>query len=218
VAAWLLALLLGAAATANAEEATDGLKAALKQAAGKAVADLGRTDGFLNNPEVRIPLPGKLQKARKTLRKLGMKKEVDSLEVAMNRAAEAAVPEAQALFVDAIGRMTVSDALGILKGPDDAATRYFREAMTGPLTERFLPIVGKATENVELADSYDKLAGKASALGLVDKEDASLDSYVTRKALDGLFLMMAREEAAIRKNPLGQADALLRKVFGGLKK
>jgi hypothetical protein len=213
----LLATALPATgATPSADQAASGLKAALNQGASKAVALLGREDGFLGNPEVRIPLPGKLQKARKTLKKLGLKKQTDALELAMNRAAEAAVPQARQLFVDAIGRMSVADAVSILKGPEDAATQYFRATMTAPLTEAFQPIVGEATARIDLAKSYDALAAKASALGLVDEEDAALDAYVTRKALDGLFLMMAREEAAIRKDPLGQADTLLRSVFGGL--
>lgn len=203
-----------AAATASSTETADALKAALGQAVTTAVTTLGRTDGFMGNPEVRIPLPGKLDKAAKKLRKLGMAKQTDALQLAMNRAAEAAVPEAKALFVEAIRQMSVSDAAGLLRGPDDAATQYFRGAMSDKLAERFLPIVSKATENVQLAKQYNDVAGRASALGLVDQKDASLDAYVTRKAMDGLFLVMAREEAAIRRNPLGQANALLRKVFG----
>lgn len=217
-----LCLLLAAASPASAaaptaDQAASGLKAALNQGAGKAVALLGREDGFFGNADVRIPLPGKLQKARKTLKKLGLKKQTDALELAMNRAAEAAVPQARQLFVDAISKMTVADAISILKGPDDAATQYFRATMTAPLTEAFLPIVGQATARIDLAKTYDAVAARASSLGLVDEEDASIDAYVTRKALDGLFLMMAREEVAIRKDPLGQADALLRSVFGSLK-
>jgi hypothetical protein len=203
-----------AAASLTTTESADGLKAALTQAADTAVAALGKKDGFMANADVRIPLPGKLQKASKTARKLGLGKQTDALELAMNRAAEAAVPEAKALLLESIRQMSVRDALAILKGPEDAATRYFRESTTEKLTEKFLPIVSKATADVQLADRYNDVAGKASALGLVDSRDANLDAYVTRKALDGLFLMMAREEAAIRKNPLGQASALLRKVFG----
>lgn len=202
------------AATAASTETADGLKAALNQAVTTAVTTLGKTDGFMGNPEVRIPLPGKLEKAAKKLRKLGMAKQTDALELAMNRAAEAAVPEAKILFVDAIKQMSVTDAIGLLRGPEDAATQYFRGAMSGKLTERFQPIVSKATANVQLAKQYKDVVGRASSLGLVDEKDASLDAYVTRKAMDGLFLVMAREEAAIRKNPLGQASALLRKVFG----
>jgi hypothetical protein len=215
-------LLLGAlpvvhAATPAAGESVNALKAALDQAATVAVNTLGKPDGFMGNPEVRIPLPGKLAKAAKKLRKLGMNKQTDALQLAMNRAAEAAVPEAKELFVDAIRQMSVADALAIVRGPQDAATQYFRKSMSDKLTERFQPIVGKATASVDLAKQYNEVARRASALGLVDERDASIDAYVTRKALDGLFLMMAREEAAIRKNPLGQANELLRKVFGALK-
>ncbi len=213
----LAAALPVAAATPGADQTAAGLKAALNQGAGKAIALLGKENGFFGNADVHIPLPGKMQKARKTLGKLGLKKQTDALELAMNRAAEAAVPQARQLFVDAISRMSVTDAVSILKGPEDAATQYFRATMTAPLTEAFLPIVGQATADINLAKTYDAVAAKGSSLGLVDPEDASLDAYVTRKALDGLFLMMAREEAAIRKDPLGQADALLRAVFGSLK-
>lgn len=214
LASMLAATGHAATTAASKTETADGLKAALTQAASTAVTTLGRPDGFLGNPEVRIPLPGKLDKAAKKLRKLGMAKQTDALELAMNRAAEAAVPEAKALFVDAIRQMSVADAVGLLRGPDDAATQYFRGAMSGKLAERFQPIVSKATESVQLAKQYNEVAGRASSLGLIDQKDASLDAYVTRKAMDGLFLVMAREEAAIRKNPLGQANALLRKVFG----
>jgi hypothetical protein len=212
----LPATLPAAGVTPGEEQAAAGLKAALNQGAGKAIDLLGREDGFFGDPDVRIELPGKLQKARKTLKKLGLQKQVDALELAINRAAEAAVPQARDLFVDAIARMGVADAVSILKGPEDAATQYFRATMTASLTEAFLPIVGQATANIDLVKTYDAVAEKASALGLVDPEDASLDAYVTRKALDGLFLMMAREEVAIRNDPQGQADALLRSVFGSL--
>jgi Protein of unknown function (DUF4197) len=208
----------GALAVLTASESTDALKQALGQAASVAVARLGKVDGFMADPAVRIPLPGKLQKASKTLRRLGLNKQTDALVLAMNRAAEAAVPEAGTLFRESIQQMSISDALGILKGPEDAATRYFRNVMNDKLTAKFLPIVSKATADVQLAQRYNDVAGKASALGLVDPRDAKLDDYVTRMALDGLFLMMAREEAAIRKDPLGQANALLRKVFGAIGK
>jgi hypothetical protein len=215
----LLLMLAPAAGSADlasltSAESADGLKAALTQASNVAISQLGKADGFLANPEVRIPLPGKLQKASKTARKLGLGKQIDGLETAMNRAAEAAVPQARELLVQSIRQMSVKDALGIIRGADNAATEYFRQSMSDKLTEKFLPIVSKATADVQLANQYKTVATKASALGLIDSSDASLDSYVTRKTLDGLFLVMAKEEAAIRKNPLGQASALLRKVFG----
>jgi Protein of unknown function (DUF4197) len=201
----LLGTAAGAAdlAALTSAESADGLKAALTQAAGVAVSQLGKADGFLSNPEVRIPLPGKLQKASKTARKLGLGKQIDALELAMNRAAEAAVPEARELLVQSIKQMSPKDALGIIRGPDNAATEYFRTSMSDKLAEKFQPIVSKATANVQLAAKYKSVASKASSLGLIDSQDASLDTYV-----------MAKEEAAIRKNPLGQASSLLRKVFG----
>jgi hypothetical protein len=199
-------------------ESAGGLKAALHQAVTVAVADLGKTDGFMGNPDVRIPLPGKLRKAVKALRKLGAGKQSDALVLAMNRAAEAAVPEAKGLLVESIQQMDVKDALAILGGPADAATQYFRKSMSDHLTEALLPIVSKATKEQALADLYKDMVGKATALGLVNADDADLDRYVTRKALDGLFLTMAKEEAAIRKNPLGQASSVLRKVFGAVGK
>lgn len=216
----LLCLMLSSVAAAaetsslTSAESAEGLKAALTQAASVAVNQLGKADGFLGNPEVRIPLPGKLQKASKTARKLGLGKQIDALELAMNRAAEAAVPEARELLVQSIRQMSVKDALGIIRGPDNAATEFFRQSMSEKLAEKFQPIVSKATANAQLASQYKNVASKASALGLIDSSDASLDSYVTRKTLDGLFLVMAKEEAAIRRNPMGQASTLLRKVFG----
>jgi hypothetical protein len=147
---------------------------------------------------------------------LGLNKQTDELVTAMNRAAEAAVPEAKTLLVDAIKGMSVTDAVGILTGGPDAATQYFRRTTSAKLTERFLPIVGKATKQVQLAQRYDEVAGRLTKLGLVDQKDANLDSYVTQKALDGLFFTMAKEEAAIRKDPLGQSSSILKKVFGAI--
>jgi len=135
----------------------------------------------------------------------------------MNRAAEAAVPEARALLVDLVKKMSVQDAKGILTGGQDSATQYFKRSTSEQLRARFLPIVKKATAKVQLAQKYDEYAGKGVKLGLVKKEDANLDAYVTQKALDGLFTMVAEEEAKIRQNPAGAASGLLTKVFGALK-
>jgi hypothetical protein len=198
------------------KDTVGGLKEALTQGAGKAVASLGKTDGFLGNPKVKIPLPGGLQKAEGLMRSLGMGKYADELEVSMNRAAEAAVPEAKKLLVESIRKMSVEDAKGILTGGDDAATQYFRRTTSEPLGEKFKPIVQKAMARVKLAEKYDKFAGKASKLGLVKEEDSHLDHYVTEKALDGLYLMIAEEEKAIRKDPVGAAGSLAKKVFGAL--
>ena len=198
------------------QEATGGLKAALIQSAGAAVGKLGVADGFFKNPKVKIPLPDSLKKAEKAMRMFGMGKQADELVLSMNRAAEAAVPEAKVLLVDAVKKMSVEDVKNVLTGGDDAATRYFKKTTAGPLAEKFLPTVKKATEKVQLAQQYNAYAGTALKYGLVKKEQANIEQYVTQKTLDGLYLMMAEEERAIRKNPVGQASSLVRKVFGAL--
>ena len=200
------------------QDSSGALRQALPQGASAAVAGLGRPDGFLGNPKVKIPLPESLQKAEKLMRKLGMGKRADELITTMTRAAEAAVPEAKELLVNSVKQMTLQDAKAILTGGDDSAPQYFKRTTSAPLAEKFLPIVKKATEKVKLAEKYNRYAKQASKLGLLDEKDASLEDYVTQKALDGLFLMIAEEERAIRKNPLGQASSLLQKVFGALNK
>jgi hypothetical protein len=150
------------------------------------------------------------------MKMMGMGKQSDELVLKMNRAAEAAVPEAKTLLVDSIKKMTVADAKAILTGPQDAATQYFKKTTSAQMAEKFLPIVTKATEKVQLAETYNKYAEMGSKYGVVKKEDAKIEQYVTNKALDGLYLMIAKEEAAIRQDPVGQASSLLKKVFGAL--
>jgi hypothetical protein len=198
------------------KDASGGLKEALTQGAGKAVAALGRTDGFLGNPKVKIPLPDSLKQVEGMMRTFGLGKQADELVTAMNRAAEAAVPEARTLLVNSVKQMSVQDAKGILSGGDDAATQYFKRTTSGPLAEKFRPIVKKAMQKVKLAEKYDQFAGKAAQFGLIKDEDAHLDNYVTQKTLDGLYLMIAEEEKSIRKDPVSAAGSLARKVFGAL--
>lgn len=215
----LLALPLAAFAGVDAiapKDSVAGLKTALNQGADRAVAQLGAVDGFLKNPKVKIPLPPALKKADKALRMAGMGRQADDLVVAMNRAAEAAVPEAKVLLVDAVKQMSLDDARQILTGGDDAATQYFRKVSYDKLQQRFLPVVKQKTDQAQLAKQYNELAGQAAQFGLVEAKDANVESYVTRKALDGLFLMIADEERAIRKNPLGQSSKILQSVFGAL--
>ena len=199
-------------------EASGGLKEALTQGIGKAVASLGATDGFLGNKDVKIPLPNSLKKIEKGMKFMGMGKQSDELILKMNRAAEAAVPEAKTLLIDSVKKMSLTDAKAILTGPQDAATQYFKKTTSAQMGEKFLPIVTKATANVQLADSYNKYAEMGSKFGVVKKEDANINQYVTKKALDGVYYMVAQEEAAIRKDPLGQASSLLKKVFGSIGK
>jgi hypothetical protein len=166
---------------------------------------------------VKIPLPDSLQRTERAMRRFGLGRHADELIVTLNRAAEAAVPEARQLFVDSVRGMTVQDAKGILRGGDTAGTAYFRRTTEAQLRRRFLPIVQRATAEVGLARQYNAYAERGVAFGLVRKEHANLDHYVTQKALDGLFLMVAEEEKRIRKDPLGAGSALIRKVFGALK-
>jgi hypothetical protein len=196
-------------------DATAGLKAALEKGSLAAVSQLGRADGFLGNPTVKIPLPESLARAEPMMRRLGMGHYADELITAMNRAAEAAVPEARTLFVASLKSMTVQDAKGILTGGDTAGTEYFRRTTRDGLHKRFLPIVEKATAKVDVARKYDQYAGKAASLGLV-KGDPDLDQYVTAKALDGLYFMVAEEEKKIRKDPVRAGSSIISKVFGAL--
>jgi hypothetical protein len=201
----------------SAQEQTDSLKQALTQGAETAVRNLAKENGFLGNDKVRIPLPENLQKADRTLRRFGMGKYSDELITSMNRAAEAAVPEAKTLLVGAVKNLTVTDAKDILLGNDDAATQYFRRNTETPLGEKFKPIVNKSMQKVRLAQTYDRFAGKGVKLGLVKQQDANLDDYITRKALDGLFLMMAEQEKEIRAHPLQAVGDLAKRVFSALR-
>lgn len=198
-------------------EAVAGLKAALERGSQAAVATLGRTDGFLRNPQVRIPLPQSLQRTAKLMRRLGAGRYAEELEVAMNRAAEAAVPEAKALFVESVKKMSVQDAKAIITGGDTAGTEYFRRTTQAPLQRRFLPIVKAATAKVQLARKWNQYAEKGAALGVLKQGDADLDAYVTLKALDGLYFMVAEEEKRIRKDPVRAGSSVVKRVFGALK-
>jgi hypothetical protein len=211
----LLPLLATRPAWALSEgDAASGIRTALERGAVAAVSLLGRPDGFLGNPLVRIELPGYLKDGARLLKATGQGKRVDELLTAMNRAAEAAVPEAKSLLVAAVKNMSVEDGVQILRGGDDAATRFFETKTRTPLSGKFLPIVTRATERVALADKYNAVAGKAAGLGLVRGEDANIQQYVTGKALDGLYLIIGEEEKKIRQDPVGTGSAILKKVFG----
>jgi len=204
------------AAALTEQEITGGLKEALAQGAERAVAALGRRDGFLGNEQVRIPLPERLQGVGRVLGAMGQQHRVDELVTTMNRAAEAAVPEAGPILGDAIRDITLEDARRILDGPDDAATQYFRRAGEQRLTERLRPLVSDATDRAGVTAAYKQLVDRAgSAAALVDSRALDLDGYVTGKALDGLFLMIAAQEKRIRDNPAARGTELLQKVFGG---
>jgi hypothetical protein len=212
-----LSTLSAPARAVSDADASIGIRTALERGAVAAVGLLGRADGFLGNPKVRIPLPGFLEDAAPLLKAAGQQRRVDELVTAMNRAAEAAVPEAKTLLVNAVKSMSVSDAQQILTGGDDAATQFFARRTREPLGTKFLPIVTRATKKVALAEKYNALAGKVAALGLLKRQDANLESYVTGKTLDGLYLMIGEEERKIRRDPVGTGSAVLKRVFGSLR-
>jgi hypothetical protein len=197
-------------------DASGGLKEALNQGAAHAVEALGREGGFMNHPKLRIPLPGLLEKAEPLLRMAGRGKALDQLVLTMNRAAEAAVPEAKPLLLGAVKQMTVSDAKNILGGGDDSVTQFFRGKTEQELLQRLLPIVRQRTDQLAVASQYNKLAGQAAASGLIKSEDAQIEHYVTERALDSLYQMIAEQEKAIRRNPMEAAGGLARKVFSAL--
>lgn len=208
-AAWALDL--------SKADATAGVKAALERGAELAVANLGQADGFLGNPKVRIPLPGWLEQGAKLLKATGQGHRVEELETAMNRAAEAAVPAAKPLLLNAVKTMSVADAKGILSGGDTSVTDFFASSTRTPLGAKFLPIVTEATRKVDLAQKANAVMGKLGSLGLGGKQPQTIEQHVTAKALDGLFLMIGEEERKIRQDPVGTGSALLGKVFGSLR-
>jgi hypothetical protein len=201
----------------SAGDASQGVRAALEKGASVAVDMLGRPDGFLGNPLVRIPLPGALEDAARLLRPLGMGGRIDELVTAMNRAAEAAVPLSRDLLMAAVRGMTVSDAAAILTGGPTSVTDFFAQRTRAPLADKFLPVVTRATERVALADKYNRVASKAAGMGLLRGDETNVQRYVTGKTLDGLYFMIGEEEKKIRQDPVGSGSAILRKVFGALK-
>ena len=213
----LLASPVVRAAGITESDAALGVRAALERGAVVAVGLLGRPGGFLDNPKVRIALPGFLNDAAPLLRLTGQQQRIDDLVTAMNRAAEAAVPQARSMLVNAVKAMSVDDARQILAGGDDSVTQFFAAKTRAPLAQTFLPIVTRATEKVALADKYNAVAGKAAALGLLGKDDANIQQYVTGKTLDGLYLMIGEEERKIRRDPVATGSAILKKVFGSLR-
>jgi hypothetical protein len=199
------------------QQQIESLKQALTQGAESAVKDLARVDGYLGNPKVHIPVPDNLKKVDSALRRVGLGKYADEFVTTMNRSAEAAVPEAKALLIVAVKNMTVTDAKNILLGNDDAATQYFRRNTESALSAKFKPIVVNSMQKVRLAQAYNRFAGKGIKLGIVKEKDARLDDYITGKALDGLYLMIAEQEKAIREHPLQATGDLAQKIFSALR-
>ena len=190
------------------------LKQALEQGTARAVTTLGRENGYFRNPQLKIPMPENLTRIDKTLRHLGQGKYADEFVLSMNRAAERAAPEAKAVFLNVIRGMTFEDAVGIVRGPNDAATAYFRRNSQAVLTRRFHPVVAQATGRVGVTRRYKAMVRRlGTASVLIDTRNLDLDAYITQKALDGLFFMIAQEELRIRQDPLARTTEILRRVF-----
>lgn len=199
----------------GSDEIAAGLREALKVGTERVVGQVGATDGFNADPTIHIPLPGALKNVQQVLRKVGKAELADDLELRLNRAAEAAAPEAKQLFWQAISEMTLDDVEGIYKGPDDAATRYFQQKMTPALAKRMSPIVDHTLADVGAIQSYDTMMARYQAMPFVPDVKANLTEYVVDKAMDGIFHYVAKEEAAIRHNPAKRTTELLQKVFAG---
>lgn len=200
------------------QEMDQALKQALSKGVQHAVEMLGKNGGYLDDPSVKIPMPRNLAKVESVLRSLGQEKLADEFVATMNHAAEKAVPEAATVFSNSLKQMTLQDVEGILKGPDDAATQYFRKTSSAQLKERFLPIVEAATNQAGVTAAYKRMMAKAGPLAQFMGGAQDIDGYVTDKALDGLFLKIAEEEKAIRTNPVARSTDLLKKVFGSFSK
>jgi len=199
------------------KEAGSGLKAALEAGSSAAVAKLGAEGGFLNNEQVRIKLPRALEKARPLLQMAGRAEQLDELELAMNRAAEQAVPMAKPLLVNAVKSMTVEDAKAILTGGETSVTDFFKQKTSAPLAAKFKPIVKGVTDRSKLSAKFNGAMAHATKFGLATEEQATVEAYVTQRALDGLYLMIGEEEKKIRENPISYGSKAIAKVFGLLK-
>jgi hypothetical protein len=195
------------------DEIINGLKQALEVGTGNAVTTVSQTNGYFKNPKIKIPLPANVQKVEKLLRATGFGGKVDEFELSMNRAAERAAPEAKAIFWDAIKQMSFTDARQILDGPDNAATQYFQDKTEGRLQEIFKPITHQAMSEVGVTSYYQSIDDKIKTIPFADQASFDLDQYVTDKALNGLYLMLAEEEKKIRQDPAARVTNLLKKVF-----
>ncbi len=200
-------------ATLSNSDITAGLKDALRVGSERVVKQLSKADGFNADPKIHIPLPNSLKEVDSLMNGIGMGYLMDDLELKLNRAAEMAAPKAKKLFGDAIRKMTIKDVQGIYKGPDDAATQYFKGKMSHPLSDEMHPIIEKALSKVGAIRAYDKVMGKYQALPFVPNVKADLTTHVVNGGLSGIFHYMAVEEAAIRKNPAKRTTEILRKVF-----
>lgn len=197
------------------EEITKGLKEALNVGTKNASGKAAKTDGYYKNKLIRIPFPSDARDMRTTLMKMGMKKQVDAFEKQMNRAAEDAAKKAAPIFMKAVTSMTIQDGLTILRGKDDEATQYLRKTTAAQLSKEFRPIISASLKKVEITKYWNPLFTTYNKVPFVKKVNPNLDEFVTNKAIEGLFLLIAEEETKIRKDPAARITEILKKVFGG---
>jgi len=200
--------------TLDSEEVGSGLKEALRVGTGTVVGNLGQPGGFNLDPAIHIPLPGQLQQVKGWLGKIGMDSMLTDLENELNEAAEIATPKAKELFLQAINEMTMDDVMGIYKGPDDAATQYFKSKMSAPLAAAMKPVVDESLADVGALTTYDSAMASYNELPFAPQVDVDLGDYVVEKGMDGIFYYLAKEEAAIRQDPVKRTTDLLQRVFG----
>ncbi len=190
-----------------------GLKEALSVGAKNSVANVSKENGYFGNQLIKIPMPEKIRKIEKAMRKAGFRKEADKFVLSMNRAAEKAAPQALSFFIGAVKEMTITDATGILRGNDTAATDFLKSKTHDRIYGSFRPVVSSTMNEVGVTRSFKEMIDKARTIPLLKRESVDLDHYVTSKALDGLFLVVGQEEKKIRKEPAARVTELLKKVF-----
>lgn len=205
---------LGGERPLTTAEVADGLKEALIKGISKGSDQVSQVDGYFKNPEIKIPFPPDVKKVENTLRDIGLGGEVDKFIMTLNRGAEDAAKEAGPIFISAIKSMTIEDAWGILKGDQDAATQYLKRTTSAQLIEKFKPVIQNSLNKVNATRYYSDLVTRYNKIPMVEKVNPNLDDYATDKAIDGLFLMIAKEEKSIREDPVARTTDLLKKVFG----
>lgn len=205
--------LLGKNGAFSKEEAADALKEAFVQGTGKGVDILSELNGYYGNPKVKIPIPPDAKNVEDKLRSLGLGNEVDQAIESLNRAAEDAAVEAKDIFIAAIKGLSITDALNIVSGQQDAGTRFLENQTTNDLTSKFSPIINASLKKVDATKYWEDIMGKYNKIPFVKKVETDLTAYVTQKAIDGLFVMIAQEELNIRENPAARTSELLKKVF-----
>lgn len=204
----------GSSAPLTTADVAQGLKEALIKGISTGSDLVSQVDGYFKNPEIKIPFPPEVKKVEERLRQIGLGNEVDKFVMTLNRGAEDAAKQAKPIFIEAIRAMTIEDAWAILRGDDDAATQYLQRTTSGLLREKFKPVIQQSLNKVNATKYYGDIVTRYNQIPLVQKVNPDLDDYATDKAIEGLFVMIAREEKNIRDNPVARTTELLKRVFG----